>query len=293
MKKPKTQLGMQVATLLSKQGDDYALIASAKEYDNFQVTIDDQQAINIVCHAYPELAHGILIHTRSIYPLSEKAAIPELIRAVNDANLKSTSVITAIEVSSDEQAFTIHFKSFIHFAPGMEISPSFDDAMKLHMQEIKGVILPYFENINEEVGSMKITSDVREAIKRYNHKLDVDISSAQAAIKSLFIQYGIDCPEDLVDWIVNEAFKEILSHDDDIGLDEKIMSITKAFGSARHEDAELIQGQIRQMKKYYEEFQLMPNMDVYRNQELSFQEWRNSQAGVYIGDFKLFSVRRG
>lgn len=151
MKKPKTQLGIQVAALLNNQGDDYALIASAKEYDNFQIMIDDHQAINIVCHAYPELAHGLLIHTRSIYPLFKKTAIPELIRAANDANLKSASVITAIEVSSDEQAFTIQLKSFIHFAPGMEISPLFDDAMKLHMQEIEGVILPYFKNVSKEV----------------------------------------------------------------------------------------------------------------------------------------------
>lgn len=151
MKKPKTQLGIQIAELFNKQGDDCTLLSSAKEYDNFQIMIEDHQTINIVCHAYLDLAHGILIHTRSAYPLGEKAILPELMRNANDANLKSTSVITALEVSSDEQAFIIHFKSFIHFAPGKEISPLFDDAMKLHMQEIEGVILPYFKNVSKEV----------------------------------------------------------------------------------------------------------------------------------------------
>lgn len=151
MKKPKTQLGIQIAALLNKQGDDYELISSTKEYDNFQIMMDDHQSINIVCHAYPELAHGILIHTRSAYPIVEKAVLPELIGNANDANLKSTSVITALEVCSDEQAFIIHFKSFIHFAPGKKISPLFDDAMKLHMQEIKGVILPFFKSVSKEV----------------------------------------------------------------------------------------------------------------------------------------------
>ena len=151
MKKPKTQLGTQVAALLNKQGDDYALIASSKEYDNFQVTIDDHQAINIVCHAYPELAHGLLIHTRSIYPLLKEAAIPELMQAANDANLKSTSVITALEIDSDAQAFTIHFKSFVYIERGGAVEPLFNSALMLHRQEITGVILPYFEGINKEV----------------------------------------------------------------------------------------------------------------------------------------------
>ena len=151
MKKPKTQLGIQIAELFNKQGDDCTLLSSAKEYDSFQIMIEDHQTINIACHAYPGLAHGILIHTRSAYPLVEKAIIPELIRNANDANLKSTTVITALEVSNDEQAFIIHFKSFIHFAPGKKISPLFDDAMKLHMQEIKGVILPFFKSVSKEV----------------------------------------------------------------------------------------------------------------------------------------------
>ncbi len=151
MKKPKTQLGIQIAELFKEQGDNYTLISSAKEYDNFQVTIEDHQAINIVCHAYPNLAHGILIHTRSIYPVLIANNIPEFLHATNDANLKSTSVTTAVEISNDKQAFTIHFKSFIPFEQNADISPLFDDALKLHRQEVKQVILPCFKNIKMEV----------------------------------------------------------------------------------------------------------------------------------------------
>lgn len=151
MEKPKTQLGIQITNLFSMQGEKYTLISSAKEYDNFQIRIDDHQSINIVCHAYPDLAHGILIHTRSIYPLLEKAVAPELIRAANDANLKSTSVITAIEIDNSAQAFTTHFKSFVYIERGGTIDPLFTNALELHRQEINGVILPYFEGINKEV----------------------------------------------------------------------------------------------------------------------------------------------
>lgn len=96
MKKPKTQLGKRIAMLLSNQGEDYALIASAKEYDTFQIATDGHQVMDIVCHNYPNLAHGVLIHSRSSYDLPSDDVAPVLISRANNANLKSTSVITAI-----------------------------------------------------------------------------------------------------------------------------------------------------------------------------------------------------
>ena len=151
MKKPKTQLGKRIAMLLSNQGEDYALIASAKEYDTFQIATDGHQVMDIVCHNYPNLAHGVLIHSRSSYDLHSDDVAPVLISRANNANLKSTSVITAIETFDNKKAFAIHFKSFVHTNQDADIEQLFSEAIKLHQQEISGVILPYFENIDAEV----------------------------------------------------------------------------------------------------------------------------------------------
>lgn len=150
MKKPKTQLGKQIEALLNKQGDDYVLLSSAKEYDTFQLEFADHQVMDIVCHEYPNLAHGVMLHSKSNYALPDSNRLNALIIAANNANLKTTSVIAAIEHHSDEQAFTVHFKSFTHLNPQADNKSLINEAMELHLTEMDEIILPHFKNMNKE-----------------------------------------------------------------------------------------------------------------------------------------------
>lgn len=148
MKKPQTKLGQQLSKILDRQGDDFSLISSGNEYDTFQLEISDNQIMNLICHDYPELAYGILIDTKSIYHLSNKVTPAVLVKAINRANLKSTSVITAVELQ--DEAFILHFKTFVHLTKRMRFASLLDEAVELHLQEIDEVISPHFKNIDKE-----------------------------------------------------------------------------------------------------------------------------------------------
>ena len=71
MKKPQTRLGKQFIKILTRQGDEFVLVASSKEYDTFQVEIGDDKVMNFLCHEYPGLAYGILINTKTTYTLPD------------------------------------------------------------------------------------------------------------------------------------------------------------------------------------------------------------------------------
>ena len=148
MKKPQTKLGQQLSKILNRQGNGFSLVSSGNEYDTFQLEISDNQIMNLICHDYPELAYGILIDTKSIYHLSSKVAPVELVKAINRANLKSTSVITAAELQ--DKAFMLHFKTFVHLTKRMSFARLLDEAVELHLQEIDEVVSPHFKNIDKE-----------------------------------------------------------------------------------------------------------------------------------------------
>lgn len=149
MKKPQTKLGKKLATTLSRRGEEFVLISSGKEYDTYQIEITDNQVMNLLCHEYPKLAHGILINTKMSYELPSKAGANSLIEAANKANLRSTSVITAIELHGSSEAFTLHFKTFIHLRKYAGLARILDAAIDLHLQEVDEVISPYFKKINK------------------------------------------------------------------------------------------------------------------------------------------------
>ena len=134
--------------ILDRQDNGFSLVSSGNEYDTFQLEISDNQIMNLICHDYPELAYGILINTRSVYYLSSKVASIELVKAINRANLKSTSVITAVELQ--DEAFILHFKTFVHLTKRMRFARLLDESVELHLQEIDEVISPHFKNINKE-----------------------------------------------------------------------------------------------------------------------------------------------
>lgn len=148
MKSPQTKLGQQLSKTLNRQGDGFILVSSSNEYDTFQLGISDNQIMNLICHDYPGLAYGILIDTKSIYPLSSKITPVALVKAINRANLKSTSVITAAELQ--DEAFTLHFKTFIHLEKRMRFARLLNESVELHLQEIDEVISPHFKNIDKE-----------------------------------------------------------------------------------------------------------------------------------------------
>lgn len=148
MKEPQTKLGKQLSKILDRQGNEFSLVSSGNEYDTFQLEISDNQIMNLICHDYLELAYGILIDTKSSYPLSSKVTPAALVKAINRANLKSTSVITAAELQ--DEAFILHFKTFVHLEKRMRFTSLLDEAMELHLQEIDEVISPHFKNIDKE-----------------------------------------------------------------------------------------------------------------------------------------------
>ena len=148
MKKPQTKLGQQLSKTLDRQGNGFSLVSSGNEYDTFQLEISDNQIMNLICHSYPGLAYGVLINTKSIYPLSKKVMPASLVKAINRANLKSTSVITAAELQ--DEVFILHFKTFVHLEKRMRFARLLDEAVELHLQEIDEVISPHFKNINKE-----------------------------------------------------------------------------------------------------------------------------------------------
>ena len=148
MKNPQTKLGKQLSKILDRQGDGFSLVSSGNEYDTFQLEISDNQIMNLICHDYPELAYGILIDTKSIYPLSSKITPAALVNAINRANLESTSVITAVELQ--DEAFILQFKTFVHLKRRMRFARLLDEAVELHLQEIDEVISPHFKNIDKE-----------------------------------------------------------------------------------------------------------------------------------------------
>ncbi len=148
MNKPQTKLGKQLSKILDRQGNGFSLVSSGNEYDTFQLEISDNQIVNLICHDYPELAYGILIDTKSSYPLSSKVTPAALVNAINRANLKSTSVITAAELQ--DEAFILHFKTFVHLEKRMRFTNLLDEAVELHLQEIDEVISPHFGNIDKE-----------------------------------------------------------------------------------------------------------------------------------------------
>lgn len=145
MKKIKTQLGKQVARMLDQDGSEYTLLASKYMYDTFQIEIDDHRVMNFVCHEYPGLSNGVMIHSKFLYELAGVSKIDELINSANEANLRATSVTTAIELHKDKKDFLAHFKSFVHLDPKTENTNLIDQAMHLHTVEIEEVVLPIFD----------------------------------------------------------------------------------------------------------------------------------------------------
>lgn len=150
MKNPHTKLGRQLSKILNHRGDEFTLVSSSNEYDTFQINISDYQVMNFICHEYPGLAYGILINTKSTYVLPADKKLDLLMQAVNEANLKSTSVITAIESRNKDDVFTLHFKTFIQLKGRMGVARTLDAAVDLHLLEIDEVISPYFINMSKE-----------------------------------------------------------------------------------------------------------------------------------------------
>lgn len=148
MNKPQTKLGQQLSKTLDRQGNGFSLVSSGNENDTFQLEISDNQIMNLICHDYAGLAYGILIGTKTIYPLSSEVTPAALVKAINRANLKSTSVITAAELQ--DEVFILHFKTFVHLEKRMRFARLLDEAVELHLQEIDEVISPHFKNIDKE-----------------------------------------------------------------------------------------------------------------------------------------------
>ena len=150
MNKPQTKLGQQLAKLFNRKDSAFTLVSSGNEYDTFQCEVSDSKIINLICHDYPKLAYGILIDTKLAYPMSEKITLESLMRAINQANLKSTSVITAAELQDDGKAVTLHFKTFVHIAKRMAFAHLLDEALEMHAQEIDVIISPHLKHIDKE-----------------------------------------------------------------------------------------------------------------------------------------------
>lgn len=149
MKKPQTQLGKQLTKILTRQGDEFELVESSKEYDTLRIEVDDNKLMNFLCHDYPGLAYGILIHTKTAYTLPDTMNMDSLIRAINKANLKSTSVITAVEQLDNNSLITLHFKTFIHLEKNTKFVRILESAVDLHLREIDEIISPYFKNVDK------------------------------------------------------------------------------------------------------------------------------------------------
>ena len=149
MKNPQTKLGHRLTKLFNRKDSAFTLVSSGNEYDTFQCEVSDGKIINLICHDYPKLAYGILIDTKPAYPMSRTVTSESLMRAINQANLKSTSVITAMEMY-DDKTVTLHFKTFVHLTKRMAIACLLDEALELHLQEIDVAISPHFKDIDKE-----------------------------------------------------------------------------------------------------------------------------------------------
>lgn len=150
MKKPQTQLGRNLAKILTDHGDEFELVESSGQYDTLQIEIDDNKVMYFLCHDYPGLAYGILISTKTAYTLPDTMNIDSLVRAINEASLKSTSVITAVEQHDDSSLITLHFKTFIHLEKKIKFARILESAVDLHLREIDEIISPYFKSIDKE-----------------------------------------------------------------------------------------------------------------------------------------------
>ena len=150
MKKPQTQLGRHLAKILTHQGDEFEFVESSRQYDTVQIEIDDNKVMNFLCHDYPGLAYGILINTKTGYTLPDTMSIDSLVRAINEASLKSTSVITAVEQHDNSSLITLHFKTFVHLEKNIKFARILESAVDLHLREIDEIISPYFKSIDKE-----------------------------------------------------------------------------------------------------------------------------------------------
>ena len=150
MKKPQTQLGSHLAKILTRHGDEFELVESSMQYDTLQIEIDDNKVMNFLCHDYPGLAYGILIYTKTAYTLPDVMNIDSLMRAINEASLKSTSVITAVEQHDESSLITLHFKTFLHLEKNIKFARILESAVDLHLREIDEIISPYFKSMKKE-----------------------------------------------------------------------------------------------------------------------------------------------
>lgn len=150
MKNIQTELGKQLTKILSRRGEEFSLVSSGEEYDTLQIEIDDNKVMSFLCHEYPGLAYGVLIVTKTIHKLTDATNIDSLILSVNEANLKSTSVATAIEIHKDDKLFALNFKTFIHLDKHTKLDCILDGAVDLHLFEVDKVISPYFTNVSKE-----------------------------------------------------------------------------------------------------------------------------------------------
>ncbi len=150
MKNIQTELGKQLAKILSRRGEEFSLVSSGEEYDTLQIEIDENKVMSFFCHEYPGLAHGVLIVTKTIHKLTDTTNIDSLVLSVNEANLKSTSVTTAVEIHEEDRLFTLDFKTFIHLDKHTKLDRVLDGAVDLHLFEVDEVISPHFKNVNKE-----------------------------------------------------------------------------------------------------------------------------------------------
>lgn len=150
MKNIQTELGKQLTKVLSRRGEEFSLVSSGEEYDTLQIEIDDNKTMSFLCHEYPGLAYGVLLITKTLHKLTDTTNVDSLILSVNEANLKSTSVITALEVHEDDKLFALDFKTFIHLNKHTKLDRILDSAVDLHLFEVDEVISPHFRNVNKE-----------------------------------------------------------------------------------------------------------------------------------------------
>ena len=150
MKNIQTELGKQLTKILNRRGEEFSLVSSGEEYDTLQIEIDDNRVMSFFCHEYPGLAHGVLIVTKTIHKLTDTTSIDSLVLSVNEANLKSTSVTTAVNIHKDDKLFTLDFKTFIHLDKHTKLDRILNGAVDLHLFEVDEIISPFFISIKKE-----------------------------------------------------------------------------------------------------------------------------------------------
>ena len=150
MKNIQTELGKQLTKILNRRGEEFSLVSSGEEYDTLQIEIDNNKTVSFLYHEYPGLAYGVLLITKTIHKLTDATNIDSLILSVNEANIKSTSVITAVEVHEDDKLFALNFKTFIHLDKRTKLDRILNSAVDLHLLEVDKVISPYFKNVSKE-----------------------------------------------------------------------------------------------------------------------------------------------